>query len=166
MGGEMAIFDPVRTDPRDEELKELREENKKLARSLEDANLRAERAEQDTARALSALRRQLTPLYKALQAVFGELDAAGVGDDAQSASQPAAAPTNDRVQAVWASWKSKMGTASVVIDALLLHGEMNTQQLAIACGKDRTTIPAYIMKLNKAGLINKNGNRFSLKRLS
>lgn len=162
----MTIFNPARaTDAHAEELNDLREENKKLARALQDANTRAERAEEDAARALTALRRQLTPLYRALQAVFGELDSAGIGDDAASSPSSGPTPTDARVKAVWDSWKSKMGTSAKVIDALLLHGEMNTQQLAIACGVDRTTIPGYIMKLNKAGLLNKQGGRFSLKKL-
>lgn len=167
MSDKLAIFDRNQADPREEEMKELRDENKKLARALADANMRADRAEEDAARALTALRRQLTPLYRSLQAVFGELDAAGIGDEVMAQpSTPSSANTPDaRVAAVWASWKSKMGAASKVIDALLLHGEMNTQQLAITCGVDRTTIPNYIHRLTKAGLINKNGGRFSLKAL-
>lgn len=163
---EMTIFDAGAANSANEaEIKELRDENKKLARALADANVRAERAEEDAARALTALRRQLTPLYRALQAVFGELDAAGVGDEPQASVPSSAGAPNARVSAVWASWKEKMGAAGKVIDALLLHKELNTQQLAIACGIDRTTVPNYIHKLTKAGLINKNGGRFSLKQL-
>jgi transcription initiation factor IIE alpha subunit len=90
------------------------------------------------------------------------MDAAGIED------APAAAPGgNARVTAVWESWKSRLGGGCAkVIDALLLHGEMNTQQLAIACGCNRNTIPNLILKLNRAGLINKNGGRFSLKPLT
>ena len=47
----------------------------------------------------------------------------------------------------------------------MLHGDMNTQQLAIAIGQHRNSIPRLIYTLNKAGLINKNGGRFSLKQL-
>ena len=104
---------------------------------------------------------ELTPLYRALQAVFGELDHAGV-DDGPSVSSPA---QNPRTSAVWDSWKSKVGAAGKLIEALRLHGEMNTQQLAIATGLHRTTIPKHIYTLNKAGLLNKNGGRFSLKSL-
>lgn len=144
--------------PEQARIADLEAEVDSLKDALASAQADVQRERRQTATAVGSLRRQLTPLYRALQGLFGELDQLSEGD-------APSAPTDARVAAVWASWKSKMGTASVVIDALLLHGEMNTQQLAIACGKDRTTIPAYIMKLNKAGLINKNGNRFSLKPL-
>lgn len=147
--------------PEQARIADLEAEVESLKDALASAQADAQRERRQTATAVGSLRRQLTPLYRALQGLFGELDQLSDGD--VSSSTPNA--PDARVVAVWASWKSKMGTASVVIDALLLHGEMNTQQLAIACGKDRTTIPAYIMKLNKAGLINKNGNRFSLKPL-
>lgn len=156
------VVEPDVSDPR---VAELESEVRRLTRALADARLEADRAREDATRALSALRRQLNPLYRALQAIFGELDAAGV-DDAPVAS-PASGPTvNPRVAAVWESWKQKLGAGPAkVIEALLLHGELNTQQLAIAVGVDRTTIPNYVHRLNKAGLIAKNGGRFSLKQL-
>lgn len=79
------------------------------------------------------------------------------------------APTvqvDDRQSKVWESWKQRLGgSCAKVIDALLTHKDLNTQQLAIATGLHRTTIPNLIFRLNKAGLINKNGGRFSLKSL-
>lgn len=104
--------------------------------------------------AIIQLRHQLAPLDVLRQAFGG-----AVVEDTT--------PTADtRIQAVWHSWKQKLGgSCGKVIDALLLHGEMNTRQLAIAVGLHRTTIPALIYKLNQAGLINKNGGRFSLKQL-
>lgn len=152
-------------DPRDQELERLRRQNRQLERDLADAERAAERAREDAHRALSRLRQQLGPLYRALQAVFGELEAAGVEDQAPTAGA-ASGSSVDRTSAVWASWKAKLGAAGKLIDALLLHTEMNTQQLAIATGLHRTTIPKHIYTLNKAGLINKNGGRFSLKPLS
>ena len=164
MGGEMTVFDHTRRDANDEAMRELREENKTLARALQDANLRADRASEDAQRAMGALRKQLTPLYRALQAVFGELDAAGISDVAASA--PSGAP-DTRVKAVWDSWKQKLGgTVAKGIDALLLHGELDTAQLAIAAGVDKRTVTNTIVyKLHGAGLINKNAGRFSLKPL-
>lgn len=154
-------------DPRDQELESLRAEIRRLQRALNDANVRADRAQEDAQRALSMLRKQLNPLYRALQAVFGELDTAGVTEEAPQAAAPAAATAPDvRVSAVWQAWKSKLGTGpGKVIDALLLHGEMTAQQIAIATGYHRNSIPDLIYRLNKAGLINKNGGRFSLKSL-
>lgn len=152
MSGELAIFDRNQSDPRDAELKELREENKRLARALADANVRAERAQEDAERALLALRRQLTPLYRALQAVFGELDAADVRDDG--------------IDPRWQSWMAKMpGKPAEFIDVLLEHGEMTAAQLKVACKCSSDTVYQTIHKLNKAGLVNKNSGRFSLKQL-
>lgn len=158
-------------DDRDRQLEELRAENRRLQRVAADAELRADRAQEDAQRALGMLRRQLSPLYKALQAVFGELDAAGVmdaaeGPPAQADSSPRPMSADPRVAAVWESWKNKLGgQCAKVIDVLLTHREMNTTQLAIAVGTRRQNIPNLIYKLNQAGLINKNGGRFSLKEL-
>jgi DNA-binding transcriptional ArsR family regulator len=118
-------------------------------------------AKRENARAVGKLRQQLSPLYRALQEVFGEMDEIG-GEQPGDATpaQPA------RSSAVWESWKHRLGGGQAkAIDALLLHGEMNTTQLAIATGLHRTSIPKVISNLNKAGLINKNGGRFSLKQL-
>jgi hypothetical protein len=156
-------------DEKDQQIESLRTEVRQLKRALGDAQVEAERAREDANRALSMLRRQLGPLYRALQAVFGELDAAGVADvpNAAPALNGAAPAADTRLQSVWASWKTKLGgTVAKGIDALLLHGELDTQQLAIAAGVDKRTVTNTIVyKLHGAGLINKNGGRFSLKQL-
>lgn len=154
----------------DPEIERLQVANRQLRRDLDDARLETRRAREDADRALSALRRQLSPLYRALQMVFGELDAAGVTDTPSVAAGASAAATvnsgDPRVQAVWEKWKSHLpGYPARIIDALLIHGEMNTAQLAIAAGCKRQRISEGMVKLNKAGLINKNAGRFSLKQL-
>jgi hypothetical protein len=149
-------------DPRDDRIAALEDEVRDLKNELKHALAETAQAKRESSRALAALRRQLSPLYRALQEVFGELDAAGIEDAGSSGS----AAANPRTSAVWESWKSRMpGGPAKIIDALLLHSEMNTQQLAIATGVHRNSIPAMIYKLNKAGLLNKNGGRFSLKAL-
>lgn len=148
------IVDEPEADDRDEEIRRLTSE-------LAATRAETQRARQESARAVGALRKQLAPLYRALQAVFGEMDDVWIED----APASVAAGPDARTVAVWNSWKSRMGSAAKIIDALLLHGEMNTQQLAIATGYHRTTIPAMVHKLNKAGLLNKSGGRFSLKQL-
>lgn len=158
MAGEIAIYDPREADA--SEISELRAANKELAAALRRANQETAQARSESARALSALRKQLSPLYLALQGVFGELDRAGVEDSAASPT------TNPRTDAIWASWKSKFpGKPAMIIDALRLHREMNTSQIAIAIGSSRGNVPPMIFKLNKAGLLQKNGNMFSLKEL-
>lgn len=138
---------------------DLQTENGRLRQELAQARAEVTAARRENGQAIARLRAQLSPLYSALHGVFGEMDA--IGD------APDVAPLIDgRKKAVWESWKSKLGGSTAkVIDALLLHGEMNTQQVAIAIGLHRTTIPALIYKLNQAGLLNKNGGKFSLKEL-
>ena len=143
-------------DDRDAALRRYADRVRELEEELRTAQHEVSTAKRQATHALAALRKQLAPLYRALQAVFGELDAAGV--------QETAIP--GRASAVWESWKARLpGGPAKIIDALLLHSEMNTQQLAIATGVHRNSIPAMIYKLNKAGLLNKNGGRFSLKAL-
>lgn len=149
--------------PEDEplEIEELRAENRELRDELRVARNETAQAKRDGARAMGELRRQLGPLYKALQMVFGELDAAGV-DEAPAAS----GSMNARTSAVWDNWKAKLpGRPAQIIDALMLHGEMNSTQLAIAIGIHRNNVPQLIFRLNKAGLIDKNGTKYSLKKL-
>lgn len=153
----------------DPEVERLHARVRTLEREVSDAKIEARRAREDADRALSALRRQLGPLYRALQAVFGELDAAGVSEGAQSSAAPPPPPmsgTDPRVAAVWENWKQRLSPAcGKVIDALLLHGDLNNAQLKVACRLGTSTVSDCIYKLNKAGLINKNGGRFSLKQL-
>jgi len=164
MAGELAIFEGQHVDERDAQIRDLKDEVEDLRSELAAAKARANRAERDTARALGALRQQLTPLYRALQQVFGELDAAGVEDGAEPSAS--ATSTDGRVKAVWESWKSRVSPAcGKVIDALLVHGELNSVQIKVAARLGTSTVSDSISKLNKAGLINKNGGRFSLKAL-
>lgn len=150
----------VDEDRNAEMIYQLQGEVTRLRRELAIANGEIARAKTDAAKAVAGLRKQLTPLYRALQSVFGEIEAIG-GDDATAGAAPDA-----RTAAIWQSWKGRLGPqCGKVIDALLLQSEMNTTQLAIAIGTNRRNIPNLIFKLNQAGLINKNGGRFSLKPL-
>ena len=146
-------------------LRELETETRQLREQLEDKEdeLRRERRKTATMeQGIARLREALTPVYSGLQMIFGEIEATGV----TSSSASAASSPDSRITAVWESWKSRLGEGPAkIIDALLLHREMSTPQLAIATGYHRTSIPAIIYKLNKAGLLNKNGGRFSLKEI-
>jgi hypothetical protein len=159
LDGQVEITDDAAIDALEAEIRDLKQDLRRAQQVARDAQANA-------AAALAPLRRQLTPLYRALQSVFGELDAAGVVEETLGYSSSTNNPAPPRTSAVWESWKSRMpGGPAKIIDALLVHGEMNTQQLAIATGVHRNSIPAMIFKLNKAGLLNKNGGRFSLKAL-
>ena len=115
-----------------------------------------------TNRGLQELRKALTPLYGALQRVFGELDGIGVAETPTTSQQ---APDSGK-SAVWDSWKKKLGGKTAdAIDALMLHGEMTAAQLKIhlRCGNDY--VYNVVSNLNKAQLINKRGGKISLKEL-
>lgn len=153
--GPQAAFE---IDDLGQKIASLERENAQLRRDVATASLAARQAQESAGLAMGNLRRQLSPLYRALQMVFGELDAAGVSEQ-----DPAGAP---RASAVWENWKQRVGaSAAKCIDALIVHRELNTQQMSVATGLHRTTIPKLIYVLNKNGLINKNSGRYSLKEL-
>lgn len=157
----MRLIEGVVDEPEDVRVAELEQEVRRLRRAVSDAEQAARDADRRAGEGVAALRRTLSPLYRALQTIFGEIESVAGGESATDVH-----PANARTAAVWASWKDKLGTGPAkVIDALLLHGEMNTAQLSIATGYHRNTVPQYVSACNKAGLLTKNGGRFSLKKL-
>jgi len=150
-------------DNRDEIILELREENERL--SAENRRLQTEvsTARAQNGRAIAMLRHQLEPLYKALRAVFGEIEASGIGEVHET-------PTgvNPHVAAVWDSWKQKLpGNRADIIQALIEHGEASVAQLKVMTHTPRAqTIYDNIFQLNKLGLISKSGKgSYKLKEL-
>lgn len=88
----------------------------------------------------------------------------GLGIAIGKMSQAVAPAGDNRKAAVWESWKQKLGGKQAeFIEALLTHGEMSAIQLKIATRSGQQTVYDTIHKLNKLGLINKNGGKFSLK---
>lgn len=146
-------------DDRDLIISGLREQ----LRQSNDA-LASERSKNGTTdRGLTELRSTLSPLYNALKHVFGEMDAMGI-DHSDSAAPHG--QVDARKAAIWNDWKAKFpGHPSKAIDALLLHGSMTQGQLRIHVGCATGTISNVVSALNKAGLINKNGGRITLKEL-
>jgi hypothetical protein len=163
MGADLVPFTGQSEDYRDADIAALKEQITRLRDELREAKADAATARREAAHALAALRKQLSPLYRALQAVFGELDAVGV-DETPGASAPA---SNARVAAIWESWKGRLGpTCAKVIDALLLQPDMTNRQIAMAIGTGRIqTVYEAVTKMNKASLLTKNGDRYSLKQL-
>ena len=150
-----------KVDDRDETVERLQRENSSLRSELRECHEQLRTAKIANEMALGKLRKWLAPQFEALKAVFGEMDAVLPTETASASPQ-----ADGRTKAVWDSWKGKLGgSCARVIDALLLHPNVNTTQLAIAAGMSRKSIPNIIFKLNQAGLINKNGGRFSLKEL-
>lgn len=135
---------------------ELFARNRQLA-DAEDA-LRKEKQKTEVIESgVQQLRAVLTPLYKALQHIFGEIEEMGIGNASSVAPKHAA---------IWEDWKQKMpGNPAKAIDALLLHGAMTQTQLRIHVGCATGSVSDLVYKLNKAGIINKNGGKISLKEL-
>jgi hypothetical protein len=122
----------------------------------------AARANQIAQRTVAELRRQLLPLFQALRAVFGEIDTIAPPESDQSG----AAPQSDKKRAVWESWKQKLGgKPAELIDALLDHREMSAVQLRVALKCHIQTVYDTTAKLQKLGLVNKKGGKYSLKEL-
>jgi hypothetical protein len=153
----------VEPDDREERIAELEDEIRELKADLRRAQRAAQDAEAHAVAVFAPLRQQLTPFYRMLQSIFGDLDAAGVVDAPSAAGGRASAAV-----AVWDAWKARLpGGPAKIIDTFLAHQnrEMNIQQLAMASGIHRNSIPNMMTKLNKAGLIQKNGRQFCLKAL-
>ena len=139
--------------------RDLYERNRQLNEAEE--SLRQERLKTAAVeRGVTELRTVLTPLYQALQHIFGEIGTMGVNE---------VTITNDgdpRKKAIWDSWKAKLPSGeSKAIDALLLHGTMTTGQLRIHVGCATRTAQNIVTALKSKGLINKNGPQISLKEL-
>lgn len=160
------VHSPTIIPPPRDRVADLQRENDGLKIEIRELRIKLQRIEERESgleEGAKRLRGALTPLYVALQQVFGDLDAMGIDAPDQSQQETSIPP---RVSAMWVEWKTKLGEGPAkVIDALLTHRELNTQQLAMATRYHRTTIPKIIYTLNKAGLINKNGGKFSLKEL-
>jgi cell division septum initiation protein DivIVA len=144
-----------------DEVRRLRQENEALREEVREAREEATSCRREAAtaaRGVQELRSVLTPLYQGLQRIFGHIEDIG-GTDSGATASP-------RVSAVWESWKAKLGGQTAeAIDVLALHGEMNAEQLRIHLRCARTHVYNVISKLNKAGIINKNGGKIRLKEL-
>jgi hypothetical protein len=133
----------------------LRAENRQLKADLADAQRAVEHARANAARSVAALRKQLQPLYRALQGVFGELDDLAPNDD-QSAPRSGA----------WDEWKARLGpSCAKVIDVLLLGGEMTVTAIMTTGKMGKNTVYQATSKMGQAGILVRNGSKFSLKQL-
>jgi len=149
-------------EPEETDADELRRQIQNLEQDLEDARAATKRAREQSAgavRALTNLRKMLEQPYRAMRAVFGELEAAGIASPASPESPGQGNPK-------WESWKKRMpGKTAEFIDLLLTHEWMTAAQLKAAAHCSSDTVYQTIYKLNTAGLIRKDGGRFSLKDL-
>jgi hypothetical protein len=151
----------VDDDPQVRRIADLELALRQMRRERDDAQVEAKRAKEDATRALGRLRQQLGPLYRAMQAVFGELDAAGIDEPVASSPSGASVGGNN---ARWDEWKARLGpSCGKVIDALLLGGEMNVTALTVACKMAKQTVYDATSKMGRAGILVNSGGKFSLK---
>ncbi len=141
----------------------LQDEVSQLRRDLVEKDQVISALEASTGRAVKNLRRQLAPLYTALQQIFGEIDQL-----TPEGADDAPARVSDRADKVWADWKSKLpASCGKVIDALLLHGPMNQSQIVVAAKISPNTLgggTGVVARMNKAGLWTKGSDgRFALR---
>lgn len=165
--GEYENVIDVKAGASDEELRQLRQENRKL-----DEALRAVRNElgqaiadkENLERSIRALRNQLAPLHRFLRALFGEIELA-VGEEeitigprggaASSQSNDAPASTDN---ARWNAVKEQFpGSPARVIDALLTQGAMATKQISIFARMHYDTAKSSVAKLRGAGAVISEG---------
>ena len=145
-------------DNRDDIISDLETEVESLKAQL----AHEKQAGREGARAVASLRKQLTPIYQALQQVFGHMEAIPGMD----ASSPTDHVHPARVSAAWEQWKQKLGKGGAkMIDALLIHGEMTRRQIAVATGYSPQNISNLTSELNKLSLITKNGDKIALRQL-
>ncbi len=127
-----------------------------LNRQLEEA-LRSERmVNENNSSGTRALREILTPLYRALQKVFGELDEV-------IETIPVGAP---QFNPQWKAWQDKLGQGTAparVIGALLDHGPLTRAQLRQAAEMGWSTLDGATARLKNLQLIEKSGDRWNLK---
>jgi hypothetical protein len=112
--------------------------------------------------ALKEIQRVTLPFYNILRAVHGELDALGITNNGASASSAPVAHDSR-----WDAIKSRLSPRlREAVDVLLVHGRMNTTQLAAALKTSRGNCADNIVqKLKTMGIIIKDGRDFSLKTL-
>jgi predicted nuclease with TOPRIM domain len=155
----------------DEELRQLRQENRKLDEALRAVRNELERAiadKENLERSIRALRNQLAPLHRFLRALFGEIELAVGEENVSSAVSSPSAPQTEALSgndARWQSYKNTFpGVGAKIIDALLAHDEMNYVQLSALLKHSYDTIKGAAAKLMKAGALTKNGKTIRLNR--
>lgn len=108
---------------------------------------------------VAKLRKVLTPLYTALQHIFGEIDGMGVEEQGDQ-------PVPVGKSAVWESWKSKLPSGEArAIDALLLHGSLTVAQLRIHVGCASRTAQNIAVSLKGKGLVTRENGKITLKEI-
>jgi outer membrane murein-binding lipoprotein Lpp len=144
-------------DNRDTQIQELQAENEQLRQTNLEIESELRRVKSENARAISALRAQLSPLFQALRAVFGQMDS--ISTDAA----PEAAPKNAKWDVIKQRLTPRLREA---IDILQVQSRMTRTQLAAAMRMDRSNCTKNVVAiLLRQGLAVDDGQGISLKEL-
>lgn len=142
-------------DPLANAQEEIRRLNIRV-RQLDEA-LRLERLKEEAATAgARELQKILSPLHKALAAVFGEINEMQLGNEPSM---------NHATGEIWHTWKHKLGGKKAeIIEALESHA-MSRDQIRVATSSGWSTVDEGLKYLRSVGLIEKSGNKWHLKSL-
>jgi hypothetical protein len=155
---------PQGDDPFDAD---LRKENARLGaqvlalrREIEDLRRDKERL----LRSIENLRSILSPLFRGLRALFGEIEIAA-GEESAPLPNGLTSPTPGTTDPRWQHFKTSFpGVPAAIIDALLIHEQMPMSHLAKLIGKHYDTVKAAAKKLREAGAATLDGGVLRLKR--
>jgi hypothetical protein len=150
------------------EIERLQRENRQLQKTINDLEEQLRKQKKEIQRAQLAvqnLQTVLTPFRRAVQMIFGEIEAAGVPDIGDQATPATAHSSYGPQDAKWQPWIAKwQGTKkAVVIQTLLDHGPLTRTQLRSATESGWSTIDAITAQLQNLGLITKENEKWTLK---
>src|ERR1700722_9375 len=136
------------------EKQRLEDEILALRRELDDSRTHNEKLE----RAMRSLRQSLSPLHRAVRAIFGEVELA-VSEEETAAPPPGAiSPPAAAAPSRWEHVKQQFpGSPAKIIDALLGQEQMTITQLANFTRMHYDTAKGSVNKLLKAGAVVKEG---------
>lgn len=129
-----------------------------LERELADKDQQIDQSRHLVEQGARSLRRALSPVYKALQQVFGDIDT--LVPEARGA-----APSQDPVLGApyWDTWKSRVSPAAGrVIDLLRATPNMNQSQISAAVKMDPRTVSKSLGQLRSVGVLRSNGGLHAL----
>lgn len=144
-------------DERDGTIAALEQEVERLEGDLGIARAEVAHLRKENARAVSALRRQLSPLHQALRQVFGEMDALGTDEPGSPDGK------TDKWNVIKQRLTPRLREA---VDILQLQGTMRRTQLATALKMDYSNCTKNVIGvLIRQGWVVDNGGNLSLKEL-
>lgn len=152
--------------PKSDESVRLKREIAGLEQEVEkykDEAQQAKVAARDAVTAVSALRKQLEPLYNSMRMLFGEIDRVTVEEIAGDAASPVSARTRD--DSKWTLWRGKLPNKEwEVVEAILVHGHpMTRSQIAAAIRSNKTNVSSWCSRLVGKQLLVKQGDAWTLR---